>query len=55
MFDSLPLPTQENTEMHLCVGVFTVNGKRAGFYGRICPYPRIDANAKDIPILILKE
>lgn len=51
-FYSQGLSTLENTEMHLCIGVFTVNGKRAGFYGRICPYPRIDANAKDIPILI---
>jgi len=39
---------------HLCVGVFTVNGKRAGFYGRISPYPLIDSKAKDIPILISK-
>ena len=55
MFKSMPLKTAENEEMHLCIGAFTVNGKRAGFYGRISPYPRIDANAKDIPILILKE
>ena len=39
--------------MHLiCIGVFTVDGKMAGFYGRVSPYPRIDANARDIPILV---
>ena len=40
---------------HLCVGVFTVDGKAAGFYGRISPFPRIDARAKDIPLLVEKE
>jgi len=39
---------------HLCIGVFTVDSKFAGFYGRISPYPRIDANARDIPVLIAK-
>jgi glutathionylspermidine synthase len=55
MFYSQPLTTLDNQNFHLCVGVFTVNGKRAGFYGRISPYARIDANAKDIPILVMKE
>jgi glutathionylspermidine synthase len=54
-FMSKPLQTQEGDQYHLCVGVFTVNGKFAGFYGRISTYPRIDANAKDIPILVSKE
>ena len=47
MFKSQPLESY-----HLCVGVFTVNGKRAGFYGRVSPYSVIDSRAKDIPILI---
>ncbi len=55
MFYSEGFMTDENIEMHCCVGVFTVDGKRAGFYGRICPYARIDANAKDIPILVIEE
>jgi glutathionylspermidine synthase len=37
---------------HLCIGVFTVNAKRAGFYARISEYALIDAKAKDIPVLI---
>ena len=55
MFHSQPVITKDQESFHLCIGVFTVDGKRAGFYGRISPYPRIDANAKDIPILVLKE
>lgn len=55
MFQSLPIITADNESYHLCVGVFTIDGKNAGFYGRINPYPRIDANAKDIPILVSKD
>lgn len=55
MFYSKPITASDNQTFHLCIGVFTVDGKRAGFYGRISPYARIDANAKDIPILVLKE
>jgi glutathionylspermidine synthase len=55
MFMSQPLISSDGESYHLCIGVFTVNGNNAGFYGRISPYPRIDANAKDIPVLVLKE
>jgi glutathionylspermidine synthase len=54
-FESLPLPADDKQAFHLCVGAFTVDGKGAGFYGRISPYPRIDANAQDIPVLIRQE
>ncbi len=54
-FISQPLTTANGESFHLNVGVFTVNGKSAGFYGRISPYPRIDDNAKDIPLLVSKE
>ena len=54
-FESVPLIAEDGTAYHLCIGVFTVDGKAAGFYGRISPYPRIDANAKDIPLLVAKE
>jgi len=53
-FKSQPLTTENNESYHLCIGVFTVNGKMAGLYGRISPYPLIDANARDIPILVSK-
>lgn len=51
-FISKPLVNEQGEQYHLCVGVFTVNGKSAGFYGRISPYARIDDRAKDIPILV---
>jgi glutathionylspermidine synthase len=53
-FISQPLTTQDAQIYHVCIGVFTVNGKSAGFYGRISPYSRIDGRAKDIPILVSK-
>lgn len=53
-FTSQPLADRLGESYHLCVGVFTVNGKCAGFYGRISPYPRIDHRAKDIPVLVWK-
>ncbi|HOQ37864.1 MAG TPA: glutathionylspermidine synthase family protein [Acetivibrio sp.] len=53
-FTSRPLTDSNGEVYHLCVGVFTVNGKSAGFYGRISPYPRIDDRAKDIPLLVPK-
>lgn len=54
-FESRPVSGPDGQSYHLCVGVFTVDGKAAGFYGRISQYPRIDARAKDIPILVKKE
>jgi uncharacterized circularly permuted ATP-grasp superfamily protein len=59
-FNSLPIPVAGgkdpgSPEYHVCIGVFTVDSKNAGFYGRISPYPRIDANAIDIPVLIEKD
>lgn len=55
MFHSLPLTIAGHQPSHLCIGVFTVDGKSAGFYGRVSPYARIDLKAKDIPILVAKE
>ena len=54
-FKSLPVTADDGVSYHVCIGVFTVDGKNAGLYGRISPYPRIDSNAIDIPILISKE
>lgn len=53
-FNSLPITCEKGDAYHLCIGVFTVNGKCAGFYGRTSPQPRIDAKAKDIPVLVSK-
>lgn len=54
-FVSQPLSAGDSVDYHLCIGVFTVNGKCAGFYGRISPYARIDHRAIDIPLLVGKE
>jgi len=51
-FNSMAISTANGEEYHLCMGVFTVDGKSAGFYGRISPYPCMDAKAMDIPVLI---
>ena len=54
-FNNLKLLTENNEERYLCIGVFTVSGTFAGFYGRISSYPRIDSNAQDIAILVSNE
>ena len=54
-FASMPLPNEDGNPLHLCVGVFVIDGKCAGFYGRASHYPRIDEKAIDIPILVEKE
>lgn len=52
MFRSLPLPAPDGGAYHVCVGVFTVDGECAGFYGRASQSPRIDAQAVDIPVIV---
>ena len=53
-FDSQAIKTAEAEEYHLCVGVYTINGKYAGYYGRGSKYPRIDERAEDMAILVKK-
>ena len=50
-FDSLPVETRAG-ERHVCVGVYTVDGKAAGFYARVAERPRIDQYAQDAPVLV---
>ncbi len=51
-FESKPLAGENNEQYHLCLGSYTVDGKHAGYYGRISKTLRIDSNAADIPVLI---
>jgi glutathionylspermidine synthase len=37
---------------HLCIGVFTIDGKASGFYGRLAAGAVIEKHAQDIPVLI---
>ena len=55
MFESAPIKSANGEDYHLCLGVFTVDGKFAGFYGRISLSPRIDSQAEDIPVLMYEE
>ena len=51
-FISRPLKDDEGAEYHICLGSYTIEGKHAGYYARMSPYPRIDSYAADIPVLI---
>ena len=52
MFKSKPLIGEDGESFHVCLGSYSVEGKHAGYYGRISKLPRIDSNAADIPVLI---
>lgn len=53
-FKSQPIKCDDGLEYHICLGSYTVEGKHAGYYARMSPYPRIDSYAADIPVLIEK-
>jgi hypothetical protein len=38
--------------MHVCLGVFVVDGRAAGTYGRMARVPLIDARAYDVAVLV---
>jgi glutathionylspermidine synthase len=52
-FDPIPVSTPLGP-MYPCIGVYTVNGKAAGAYGRITGGPVIDYSAIDIAVLVSK-
>ncbi|MBI4651276.1 hypothetical protein HY745_08345 [Candidatus Desantisbacteria bacterium] len=52
-FNSFPLKTKDGNK-HICIGVFVIDGKACGFYGRMSDKPRIDSNAQEMAILIEK-
>jgi glutathionylspermidine synthase len=49
-FDPLPVGTPDGM-MYPCLGVFTVDGRAAGIYGRLSPRPVIDYAAVDAAVL----
>lgn len=51
-FQSMPVRGENGEKYHICLGSYTVEGKHAGYYARMSPYPRIDSYASDIPVLI---
>ena len=50
-FATLPVLTETRLK-YPCIGVFTVGGKAAGFYGRMAESPIINQNAQDVALLI---
>lgn len=42
----------EGENLYPCLGVFVIDGKACGIYGRASSVPLIDSRAQDIPILI---
>lgn len=52
-FTPLSIPTPIG-DMYCCLGVYTVNGRACGIYGRMSAKPLIDYSAIDVAILIRK-
>jgi len=50
-FEVIPVPTAEGN-VYPCVGVYTVNGKMAGLYGRASYKALIDGDALDVAVLV---
>jgi glutathionylspermidine synthase len=50
-FESVPVETPLGP-MHVCLGIFVIDGRAAGIYGRMARVPLIDARAYDVAVLI---
>jgi glutathionylspermidine synthase len=50
-FEMMPLLTPRGIR-HVCLGIFTVDGKAAGAYGRLSKTALVDRNAQDIAVLL---
>ena len=50
-FESLPLETPWGP-LHVCIGVYTVDGVAAGMYGRVSRPPIVDYRSSDAAVLI---
>jgi hypothetical protein len=50
-FESVPVDTPAGP-MHACVGVYTVDGRACGAYGRLSPHAVIDYRAVDTAVLL---
>lgn len=54
-FKAIPMQSPSGTEIYPCIGVYTVNGKACGAYGRQNRTPIIDAASRDIAILLIED
>ena len=50
-FESIPLSTPLGRR-HVCIGIYTVNGRAAGAYARLSEKPVIDYSAADVALLL---
>jgi hypothetical protein len=50
-FEPTPLDMQPDAA-YPCVGVYTIDGRAVGAYGRIANKPLIDWRARDVPVLV---
>jgi len=50
-FETAPVRTEDGN-VYPCVGVFTVNGKFAGIYGRASRTPLVNQDAQDVAVLL---
>jgi glutathionylspermidine synthase len=53
-FESVPVATPDGLR-HVCLGVYTVNGKAAGIYARLATKPLIDFAAVDAALLVKED
>lgn len=42
----------EGEALHPCLGVYVIDGRAAGIYGRVARRPLIDSRARDVPVLL---
>jgi glutathionylspermidine synthase len=50
-FDTIPIATADGMR-YPCIGVFTIDGRTAGAYGRVAAGPIVDQDAQDAAVLV---
>jgi glutathionylspermidine synthase len=50
-FETIPIATPDGMR-YPCIGVFTIDGKAAGAYGRVAASPIVDQDAQDAAVLV---
>src|SRR5690606_6438084 len=53
-FEAIPVETADGPRFP-CIGVFVIDGRAAGAYGRLANKPLIDAASQDIAVLIARD
>jgi glutathionylspermidine synthase len=53
-FESVPLETPTGPAFP-CIGVYTVDGRAVGAYGRVARRPLIDWSAQDAPVFVIEQ